>query len=83
MCRVDANVVQCVQEENPNACELRMGKHKRCLQENPNAQRLGIFGRPGTHTDASDTTTSSDSGCATVTENDAPSSSTPTPNRSI
>jgi len=64
---------QCVQEENPNACELRMRKRKRCLQENSNAQRLGTFGRPGTHTDVS--------GATTV--RGAPSSSTPTRKRSI
>ena len=63
MCPVDVNVVQpnagilnelCKHsaQENPNA------QGQRCLQENPKAQMLGIFCRLGTHSDASNITTS-------------------------
>ena len=63
MCPVDVNVVQPnagilnklrkhSAQENPNA------QAQHCLQENPKAQMLGIFCRLGTHSVASNITTS-------------------------
>ena len=74
MCRVDANVVQCVQEENPNAqAQARPARESQCAKARNFWQAGNTYRCERQHHVVRQW----------LTENGAPSSSTPTRKHSI